>query len=359
MKRVPQSDEIPEILKENHDDCFHLGYDKTLARIRKRFYWPKMGPEIRKYIQSCQTCKEVKAPSVPVVPEMGNMRVATRPWQIISLDFVGPLPRSRKGNQHILVIADLFSKWVMIHPVRKLDSSAMCKILRDQWFYRNSVPEVVISDNGSTFTSNEFKNLLDQYGVTHWLNSRYHSQANPVERVNRTINAAIRTYAKDDQRSWDLKIPEIEVILNTTIHSSTGFTSYYITHGQELSEKGSDHKLYRHGEAMSEAELVERRKQMFEKIYEIVQKNLSKAHEASQNHYNLRHRRFAKAFSPGQLVYRRNMKPSSAADHYNAKYAAQFLPCKVKSKIGNSSYDLEDLSGKPLGVWPAAHLKPG
>lgn len=358
-KRVPSPDEIPTILQENHDECFHLGYEKTMARIRKRFYWPKMGPETRKYIQSCQTCKEVKAPFVPITPEMGKMRVATRPWQIISVDFIGPLPRSRKGNQHILVIVDLFSKWVMIHPVRKLDSSAMCATLRDQWFYRNSVPEVIISDNGSSFTSKEFKNLLDQFGITHWLNSRYHSQANPVERQNRTINAAIRSYAKDDQRSWDLKIPEIEVILNTSIHSSTGYTPYYITHGQELSEKGSDHQLYRHNETLSEAEQIERRKKRFNKIYEIVQKNLSKAHETSQKQYNLRYRRFAKSFSPGQLVYRRNMKPSSAADHYNAKYAAQFLPCKVKAKIGTSSYDLEDLSGKPLGVWPASHLKPG
>src|SRR5450759_1144193 len=123
----------------------------------------------------------------------------------------------------------------------------MCVILKNQWFYRNSVPETIITDNGSTFVSKAFKELLDHFKITHWLNSRYHSQSNPVERVNRTINAAIRTYVQEDQRIWDTKIPEIEQMLNTSVHSSTGFTPYYITHGQELSELGSDHRLVRHG----------------------------------------------------------------------------------------------------------------
>lgn len=247
----------------------------------------------------------------------------------------------------------------MIHPVKKLDSSAVCVILKNQWFYRNSVPETIITDNGSSFVSKEFKELLDHFKITHWLNSRYHSQSNPVERVNRTINAAVRTYVQEDQRIWDTKIPEIELMLNTSVHSSTGFTPYFITHGHEIAEQGSDHRLSRHDEELSAEEKEERRKQAFAKIHEIVRKNLEKSHEVSRDRYNLRNRTFAKSFTVGQLVYRRNMKQSSAAEHYNAKLGRQYLPCKVKGKIGSSSYELEDLSGKNLGIWPAVHLKPG
>lgn len=235
----------------------------------------------------------------------------------------------------------------------------MCSVLKDQWFYRNSVPEIIITDNGSVFTSKVFKDLLDHFRIKHWLNSRYHSQANPVERVNRTINSAIRTYVREDQRMWDTKLSEIEMILNTSKHTSTGFTPYFITHGTELSETGNDHRLSRHHQETSEGEREEQRKQNFTKIYDIVKNNLNKAHESSTKHYNLRSRRFSKAFSVGQLVYRKNMKPSSAVENYNAKYGQQYLPCKVKAKVGSSSYDLEDLTGKPLGIWPAIHLKPG
>lgn len=53
------------------------------------------------------------------------------------------------------------------------------------------------------------------------------------------------------------------------------------------------------------------------------------------------------------------MQQSSALDHYNAKYGPQYLPARVKSKKGSSSYELEDLDGKSLGVWPGIHLKAG
>lgn len=358
-KQVLPTEEVSGVLKQAHDDKFHPGFDKTLALVQQRYYWPKMAKDIRAYIQACSTCKEVKPSYVQTTPEMGKMRCASRPWQIISMDFIGPLPRSRKGNQHILVICDYFSKWVMIQPVKKLDSSAMCVILKNQWFYRNSVPEIIITDNGSSFVSKEFKELIDHFKITHWLNSRYHSQSNPVERVNRSINAAVRSYVQEDQRIWDSKIPEVELMLNTSVHSSTGFTPYFITHGQELAEQGSDHRLSRHGEELSAEDREERRKQMFTKIHEIVRKNLEKSHEVSRDRYNLRNRTFAKSFTVGQLVYRKNMKQSSAAENYNAKLGRQYLPCKVKAKIGSSSYELEDLSGKNLGIWPAVHLKPG
>lgn len=303
--------------------------------------------------------KEVKGASVPVIPEMGKQRLASRPWQIISADYVGPLPRSRRGNQYLLVVADFFSKWVLLQPVKSISSSGLCTILKDQWFLKNSVPEIIITDNATCFVSKDFKQVLDQYKIVHWLNSRYHSQANPVERVNRTVNAAIRSYVKEDQRLWDTRTTEIEMILNTSIHSSTGYTPYFVTHGHEHAEFGIDHQLIRHQNTLSDVELEERRKAQFPRIYEMVQRNLAKSHEASRHNYNLRHRHFASAFRPGQLIYRRNMKQSNAGESYNAKYGPQYLPCKIKKKIGSSSYELLSLDGKALGIWPAKHLKPG
>ncbi|XP_058448788.1 uncharacterized protein LOC131428762 [Malaya genurostris] len=358
-KVIPPPSEVGQILEQCHDECFHPGFERTLARVRQRFYWPKMAVEVRRYIQKCTTCKEVKASSAPTAPEMGKIKLATHPWQIISVDFIGPLPRSRRGNQHLLVVCDYFSKWVMLQPMKSVSSVPMCNALRDQWFLKNSVPEVIITDNGSSFISKDFKGLLDRFGVTHWLNSRYHSQSNPVERVNRTINAAIRTYVREDQRLWDTRIPEIEMVLNTSVHASTGFTPFFITLGLEFTESGSDNKLARQNEQLTPEQINERRKRMFPRIFDMVAKNLQKAHNASQYRYNLRHRRFSKSFVEGQLVYHRNMKLSNATKNYNAKYGRQFIPCRVKAKIGSSSYELEDLNGKSLGIWPAIHLKPG
>lgn len=198
-----------------------------------------------------------------------------------------------------------------------------------------------------------------RFDIRHWLNSKYHSQANPVERVHRTINAAIRTYVREDQRLWDEKLSEIETVLNTSMHSATALTPFFTTHGYELMSKGSDHRLGETEDSLSPDARSDRQRELYGRIRDLVFENLAKAHQECQKRYDLRHRKFSKGFEVGQLVFRRNMKLSSAIDHYNAKYGPQFLPARVLGKKGTSSYELEDLDGKPLGVWPAAHLKPG
>lgn len=358
-KEVPSPKERAGIIQENHDNSMHLGVDKTLSRIRLRFFWPRMAVEVREHIQNCHICKESKAANTALAPPLGDQRITTHPWQIIALDFIGPLPRSKKRNQYILSVVDLFSKWLMLVPFRRIDSLALCATLRDQWFFRNSVPEVVITDNATCFLSQEFRRLLMRFDIRHWLNSKYHSQANPVERVHRTINAAIRTYVREDQRLWDEKLSEIETVLNTSMHSATALTPFFTTHGYELMSKGSDHRLGETEDSLSPDARSDRQRELYGRIRDLVFENLAKAHQECQKRYDLRHRKFSKGFEVGQLVFRRNMKLSSAIDHYNAKYGPQFLPARVLGKKGTSSYELEDLDGKPLGVWPAAHLKPG
>lgn len=356
-KLVPDPRERMSIIDACHDQAMHLGVDKTLARIRQRYFWPRMASEVRKHIKHCVTCKETKAPNVATASPPGEPRITTHPWQIIALDFVGPLPRSKKQNQYILSVVDLFSKWIMLLPFRKIDSVSLCTALRDQWFFRNSIPEAVITDNATCFLSREFKNLLNRFDIRHWLNAKYHSQANPVERVNRTVNTAIRTYVKSDQKLWDTKLSEIETILNSSVHSSTTLTPYFTTHGYEMFWKGADHRLLP-DENISLDERNARQKELFREITELVQRNLAKAHSEGQKRYNLRHRNFSQTYEIGQLVYRRNMKLSSAIENYNAKYGPQYLPARIKAKKGSSTYELEDMNGKSLGMWPATHLKP-
>lgn len=158
---------------------------------------------------------------------------------------------------------------------------------------------------------------------------------------------------------WDEKISEIETILNTSLHSATELTPFFTTHGYEMTLKGSDHRLGESDEIISPEERSVQQTELYGKICDLVKSNLGKAHKEGQKRYELRHRNFSKALEVGQLVYRRNMRMSNAIDHYNAKYGPLFLPARVTKKLGSSSYELEDLDGKSLGVWPAAHLKPG
>lgn len=358
-KIIPSPAERNGIIQECHDNSMHPGTDRTLNRIRLRYFWPRMVLDVREYVSKCTICKESKAPNIALAPPLGEKRVTSHPWQIIALDFIGPLPRSRNQNQYILSVVDLFSKWIMLVPFRKIDSKNLCKVLRDQWFYRNSVPEVLITDNATCFLSHEFRALCTRFDIRHWLNSKYHSQANPVERVNRTVNTAIRTYVKSDQKLWDSRISEIEAILNSSAHSATNLTPFFTTHGHEMFLKGCDHGIGEDDPQISVADREKRQTELFNAINKVVQDKLEKTHQESHKRYDLRHRTYGKPFEVDQMVYRRNMKQSSAVEDYNAKYGPQYLPSKIIRRIGSSSYEIADLEGKSLGIWPAMHLKPG
>ena len=97
---------------------------------------------------------------------------------------------------------------------------------------------------------------------------------------------------------------------------------------------------------------------MDEKIYSMVSRNLQKAHNRNIKNYNLRSKNSAPVYTVGQRVFKRNFRQSSAADSYNAKLDALYVPCVVLARDGTSSYELSDESSKSLGVFPVADLKP-
>lgn len=356
-KTCVPTDLRPKILKAEHDDSLHPGFEKSMAKIRKKYYWPQMNRDVRLHIQKCSMCKESKPANRAQYPEPGQPRITTKPFQIIALDFIQSLPRSKQGNCHLLVIVDLFSKFCLLFPVRKISTHQVCKILEENWFRRYSTPEYLISDNASSFLSKEFKSLLERYHIQHWTNSRHHSQSNPTERLNRTINACMRTYVRSDQTLWDTRVSEIEYVLNNTPHSATGFTPYKTLFGHEIVETGDQHRIDRDSREVSEEERLKKKTDIDKFIYDLVKNNLKKQNEKNNKIYNLRHPKTAPVFTAGQKVFRRNFRQSSAIDKYNAKLGPLYVPCTVISRVGTSSYELADDSGKSIGVFSAADLK--
>lgn len=348
-----------DVLRKEHDEAFHIGYEKLLDKLRTRYFWPKMATSVRKYIERCRICKECKPSYVSQHPAVGTPRLTTKPFQIVAIDFIQSLPRSKSGNMHLLVLLDLFSKWTVLVPVKKISTPLVIKILEEQWFRRFSVPEIVISDNASTFLSKDFKSFLSRYQVQHWANSRHHSQANPVERLNRSINACIRTYVRTEQRLWDVRISEVEYVINNTIHVSTGFSPYKILFGHDIIQSGEEHRRDVDTTEATEMERQANRLKVNQTIYDIVQKNLLKAHDKSARAYNLRFQKPAPVYQVGQKVFKRNFVQSSAGVAYNAKLGPLYTPCTIVSRRGASSYELVDEKGKNLGIFSSADLKPG
>lgn len=106
------------VLEENHDDVTagHLGVAKTIARISRLYYWPGMYRNIAHYVRRCQLCQKYKISQQRKTGQM-HFTPVSKPWEFVSSDFMGPFPRSSKGNTMLLVFHDKFTKWTELIPV--------------------------------------------------------------------------------------------------------------------------------------------------------------------------------------------------------------------------------------------------
>lgn len=118
MEDVPTKAERIPILEAEHSVA-HFGFYKTLKKIQERYYWPGMTVDVKRFCRGCEVCRTSKYPNTARVPPIGRPKVASMPWQMISVDYMGPLPRSKHGNTVLLVITDHFSKFVIIQPMRE------------------------------------------------------------------------------------------------------------------------------------------------------------------------------------------------------------------------------------------------
>ena len=95
------------VLTQLHDSATagHLGIQKTLDKVQRRFYWPGQRRDVEDWCRSCSKCKAGK---LPVRPHHAPMQIETagKPLQRVSMDILGPLPETKRHNRYILVIGD-------------------------------------------------------------------------------------------------------------------------------------------------------------------------------------------------------------------------------------------------------------
>ncbi|KAK3929403.1 Gypsy retrotransposon integrase-like protein 1 [Frankliniella fusca] len=117
---------ILSALKEVHDSPIggHFGVLKTWNRMRQFYYFPKMKQVIRDYIKKCSSCFGHKPVLLKPSGFMGAQRVCSQPWEVISADLMGYFPTTTSGNRFLLVITDLFSKYVEIFAIKKAEAKA-------------------------------------------------------------------------------------------------------------------------------------------------------------------------------------------------------------------------------------------
>ncbi len=118
------------ILKACHNDILtgHLGFNKTYNKIKCRFWWPNVYSEVRAYVLGCISCQRRKPPRRNLKGEL-QPHLVTHPWQRMSMDLLGPLPRSKSGNTYLLVCNDNFTRWVEAFAISDIKMPNIARIV--------------------------------------------------------------------------------------------------------------------------------------------------------------------------------------------------------------------------------------
>ena len=362
-REVVAKSEQEKLLSKYHDEptAGHLGIFKTYARISKLYYWPKLKADVARYVNKCKTCQAHKPEQKRPAGVMTRHPIVDKPWQMISTDIVGPLPRSTSGYSYVLVVADYFSKFVLFFPLRTANAASVVKNIEENVFLMFGVPSYVLCDNGSQFRSTLFRKMVASYKSKIIFNANYHPQSNPSERVNRVMKTMLASYIEENQRTWDKFLPKVACAIRTAVHEVTGLTPYFTNFGREMVLEGAKSNDLTDVDELTNVEFKNRdnlvtRSQNFQEIYSDIKRKLNAAYVKSKHYYDLRRR--VATFQVGDAVWRKNYVLSNASRYFSAKLAPKFIgPFYVKRKVSYQTYELSDSSGESRGIWHAKDLK--
>lgn len=222
------------VVNEYHKSA-HLGVDKMYSLLRDRFYWPNMYGYIRSFVTACETCQRTKSDSLPPKAPLVKTYIPNAPMQFVSLD-IAYLPKDSHGYQYILLIGDVFSKYIEVIPLKDQTAQTVVDAFVKNWIYIHGTPFFLLTDQGSNVDGTVMRDICNLLGIEKRRSSAYHSPGNGfAERNIRSIKDMLRSvllHRRLDQSKWRSVLPELVFALNTSFSKSTKCVPYSTVFGR-------------------------------------------------------------------------------------------------------------------------------
>jgi len=221
-----------------HESCGHWKVAKTASEVAQRVYFPGWKRYVELVVSTCDICAAFHKGAPPRQTPLQPFH-SSRPMELLHMDLVGPLPTGRKANgQHgftyILTVIDNATKYLVTVCLRNKETETVVDALVHEVFFRHAFCNRLLSDLGQEFQSVLCQTCLQTLGIQQLRSSSMHPQTNSVcERVHGGLHSLLAKAVQREQARWPEHLPAVTLAYNTSVHSTTGFSPYFLFYGRQ------------------------------------------------------------------------------------------------------------------------------
>ncbi|SPC67925.1 uncharacterized protein UHOD_12194 [Ustilago sp. UG-2017b] len=295
-----------------------------------------MSKFVHTFVDSCETCRRIKAVRHKPYGHLKSLPVPPHPWSSISMDLIEQLPPSSDFTAILIVVNGLTKMATFVLTTNTLDAPELAKLFLRHVYSKHGLPTSIVSDRGSEFTSHFWRSLSALLGIENHFSSAYHPQSDgQTERVNQVLEQYLRGYSNHLQTNWSDLLPLAEFPYNNAEHASTQLTPFFTNYGYHPRFSFDNTDLASPAlfpTARSYADQLEQ-------LHEYVRGELDKANSQSAGQFD-KHHLPSPQFQPGDRVWLsadniRSLRPTKKLDY------RRLGPFPISEVISSHAYRLQ------------------
>jgi hypothetical protein len=161
----------------------HPSYQKTIAVVKRQYYWPRMKKEIVDFIAKCLECQKVKVAHRHPTSFLQPLPIPEWKWEVVTMDFITKMPRTSKQHDSIMVVVDKLTKVAHFIPVKLTHKETnIVDIYMREMARLHGIPKTIVLNRDAKFTSNFWKGLFNGFGTNLNFSTTYHPELDGKER---------------------------------------------------------------------------------------------------------------------------------------------------------------------------------
>src|ERR1044071_8915068 len=132
-----------------------------------------MEQDVKDYVKTCYRCQ---MRSKPNNTEPMFALAPTTLWERVGIDFIGPFPKTEKGNRYIITAIDYFTRWPEAKAVPYATVKQAIEFLYEEIICRYGLVKYFHTDRGTHFNNKLMQLLTEKFRIKHHQVTAYHPE---------------------------------------------------------------------------------------------------------------------------------------------------------------------------------------